>query len=148
MGTTDFTDGRGWARRVGKGEWLVGSGWWEVRREKGEVRSEKGGKGLLGGSRGVGAIACWVARVRSLAIPGLGRRGATPYGVGAIFDVIPVVSLRATTGYSPVVPTGRLVERGTVRRGGLLGDKRRDATSTFRAVILTAVQSLRLAEVI
>ena len=106
-----------------------------MRSWKCEVRSENG---LFGGASGVG-------RVRSLAIPGLGRRGATPYGVGAIFDVIPVVSLRATTGYSPVVPTGRLVERGTVRRGGLLGDKRRDATSTFRAVILPAVQSLRRA---
>jgi hypothetical protein len=34
-------------------------------------------------------------------------RGATPYGVGVMFVGDPGVSLRATPGYSPVVPAGR-----------------------------------------
>jgi hypothetical protein len=107
-------------QRAGSGKAAAGfriprpsAGGEDLRFEMGRVRREgrepqisrmgtdgQGGwgseKGLFGG---VWGGACGVARVQSLAIPGLGRRRATPYGVGAIFDVIPVVSLRATTGY-------------------------------------------------
>jgi hypothetical protein len=59
------------------------------------------------------------------------RRGANPYGVVLLWVRLPRVSLCATRGYSPAVPTGRSGIFWCAPRGGTNRPSLRDGVGLF-----------------